>query len=209
MRLKFQAPPNLPIPGVAYEPSYLNRLLGVLRLYFNTLFSFQQQVSSDVGGSYIKTPYGAFSSLTNQTPSAANTPQVVTLEVSDYYNAITNSNGRMTVDNDGLYNFQMSVQFENANVAIKEATVWLRVNGVDSPATASQISVDSKHGGVNGYFIFACNFFLYLNAADYVEMWWATNSTDVIMEAYAASTSPFARPAIPSVVATLSFVSAV
>jgi len=208
-RLTVGTQPSLPIPANDYKATYFNQLLNTLRLFFNTIINFQRTLASDTGGSYIKTPYGAFSSLVNQTPAAADTPQVVSLEVTDYSNAMTNSAGRVTVDASGLYNYQMSVQFENANTAIKEATVWLRVNGADAPATASQISVTSKHGSINGYVIFACNFFIELTGGDYVEMWWSAASTDVIMEAYAASTSPFTRPAIPSVVATLSFVSAV
>ena len=46
-------------------------------------------------------------------------------------------------------------------------------------------------------------------ANDYVEMWAAVDNTNVTFDATGAQTSPFAMPAIPSVVATLSFVSSI
>ena len=209
-RLQFQAPPNLPIPGKDYEPSYLNRLLGVLRLYFNTLFNFQKQISGEVGGSYIKTPYGAFSSTTNQTVSAADTPTRVSFDTEEAVNGTYHVAGDgLHITYPGVYNVQFSVQFENSTTSIHEATIWIKQNGIDVPRTASIIAVPSKHGGINGYMIFAANFYVTAAAGDYVEMWWASTSTSLIMEAYAASTSPYTRPAIPSVALTISFVSAV
>ena len=68
-------------------------------------------------------------------------------------------------------------------------------------------SVPPKHGSSDGYLIVACNFYIDLTAGDTVEMWAAVENTSVYMEAYAAQTSPFAMPAIPSVVVTLTYVS--
>ena len=70
--------------------------------------------------------------------------------------------------------------------------------------------VPSKHGSSDGYLIAACNFYVQLAANDTAELWAAVDNTGVYMEAYAAQTAPpFAMPSIPSVVATLTFVSAV
>ena len=91
--------------------------------------------------------------------------------------------------------------------ATHTAWIWLRVNGVDVPGTGSKFDVPPKHGSSDGYLIAACNFYVELQATDTVEMWAAVENTSVYMEAYAAQVSPFAMPAIPSVVATLSFVS--
>ena len=70
--------------------------------------------------------------------------------------------------------------------------------------------VPPKHGSSDGYLIAACNFYVQLAANDSVSMYAAVEDTSVYMEAYAAQTAPpFAMPSIPSVVATLTFVSAV
>jgi hypothetical protein len=85
----------------------------------------------------------------------------------------------------------------------------LRKNSTNVVGTASQFSIPSKHGTTDGHIIAAANFYVQLTAGDFIKMFAAVNNTAVSMEAYAAITSPFAMPSIPSVVATLSFVSAV
>jgi hypothetical protein len=81
------------------------------------------------------------------------------------------------------------------------------VNGVDVAGTGSKFDVTAKHGGVDGFVIAACNFYVELSPTDTVEMWAAVDSVAVTFDAAAAQTSPFAMPAIPSVVATLTYVS--
>ena len=107
----------------------------------------------------------------------------------------------------GIYNYQFSVQLKNTDTQIHSAWIWLRVNGVDQAGTGSKFDVISSHGGTPGFVIAACNFYVSLNANDYVEMWAAVDNTAVTFDATGASSSPFVMPAIPSVVATLSFVS--
>jgi hypothetical protein len=50
------------------------------------------------------------------------------------------------------------------------------------------------------------NFFVNLNANDYVEIMWRPTDVGVTIEQYPAGTSP-TRPAVPSAIVTLSFVS--
>jgi hypothetical protein len=50
------------------------------------------------------------------------------------------------------------------------------------------------------------NFFASMVANDYIEIMWRTTSTGVSLEHFGTSTSP-TRPAIPSAIATVSFVS--
>ncbi len=83
------------------------------------------------------------------------------------------------------------------------------MNGVDVDGTGSKFDVTSSHGGVDGFNIAAANFYVQLNAGDYVEMWAAVDNTAISFDATGAQTSPFVMPSIPSVVATLSFVSSV
>jgi hypothetical protein len=54
--------------------------------------------------------------------------------------------------------------------------------------------------------IAALNFFVDMAANDYVEIVWRTADVGVSIEAFGTSTSP-TRPAVPSVIATMSFVS--
>ena len=208
-RLSRNAPPALPIAPPEYTAGYMGQLLNVLRLFFNTLFNFQQQLGGDIGGSYIRTPYGQFSNTGTLTFSAADTPQTYSFTQEDYANGMHYevADG-IHVDNSGLYNYQYSVQLENSAAQEQEVTIWLQVNDVDLPNTASKFGVPLKHGAINGYTIAVCNFYVELTGGDHVSLRASTSSTSVVMDAYAASTVPYTRPAVPSVVATLTFVSA-
>jgi hypothetical protein len=66
--------------------------------------------------------------------------------------------------------------------------------------------VARKSSGDPSHLIAAMNFFVDMAANDYVEIMWRTTSTSVSIEHFDVSTSP-TRPAVPSVIATMSFVS--
>ena len=155
----------------------------------------------------MQTPYAAIQRTTDKS-FTANTATQITFDQNDYLNGCVNDGtDGITVNYNGLYNYQFSVQLKNTDTQIHSAWIWLRVNNVDVPGTGSKFDVISSHGGTPGYVIAACNFYVDVVAGDTVEMWAAVNNTAVTFEAEAAQTSPFAMPAIPSVVATLSFVS--
>lgn len=209
------APPNLPLAPEEYERRYLDQHSNVLRLYFNRLQNALATLFNRLGGSYLNFPYAAVQRTTDKT-FTANTATQITFNQNDFLNGCTNdgSDG-IVVQNAGIYNYQFSVQFANTDSQIHAAWIWLRVNGVDVPGTGSRWDITSKHGSSDGYVIAAANFYVELNTGDSVSMYAAVSqayvpatTAGIYMEAYAAQTSPFALPSIPSVVATLSFVSA-
>lgn len=176
--------------------------------WISAMYSVLNSVIGTLGGQYLSNPCGAFSNSTTQAVTAANTPYVVVLNTTDVSNGVTLSSNKMTVAQAGTYNIQFSLQFENTGTNIVEEFVWLRKNGTNIAGTASSWSVAAKHGAVNGYALGACNFFVTLAAGDYIELVVAADDVGTNIEAYAASSSPFTRPSIPSSVVTLSFVSA-
>ena len=199
--------PNLPLGPEMYARQYQDQFANTLRLYFNQLDDSFQALLGPTGGKYLKFPYGAVQRTTNKT-FAANTATLITFDQADYLSGVTNNTSDgLHVEQPGIYNYQFSVQWANPDTQIHTTYIWLRKNGVDVAGTGSKFDVPSKHGTSDGYLIAAANFYIELAANDYVEMWAAADSTQPYMEAYAAQTSPFAMPSIPSVVATLSFVS--
>lgn len=202
------AVPNLPLGTDEYERRYQDQFSNVLRLYFNQLKNALGLLFGPRGGQYINTPYAAVQRTTDKT-FTADTPTQITFDQNDYMNGcINDGTDGIVVQQAGIYNYQFSVQFANTDTGVQTAYVWLRINGVDAPSTASKFDVPSKHAGSDGYLIAACNFFVQLKQGDYVTMYAAVADAAVYMEAYTAQTSPFSHPAIPAVVATLSFVSA-
>ena len=74
--------PNLPIAPTEYSQQYIDQLLNVLRLYFNTIDNFSQPFTSSTGGGYLKFPNGAFhqdgyTTLTNAIPNSSSTANIV------------------------------------------------------------------------------------------------------------------------------------
>ncbi len=140
------------------------------------------------------------------------TGNVGTYVVSDSLNvsnvAITGTlESRISVDFEGLYNIQFSVQVVNTSVQIHDIEIWFRKNGVDIPNSNSKWSVPNSHGGVDGHLIAALNFYTDLAPGDYLEIMWYANDSALSLQTLPASTSP-TRPAIPSVIMTASYVSA-
>ena len=199
--------PLLPLAPVQYDQRFGTDLNNALRLYFNQLDNLNLTAFGTQGGRFLNFPYAAIQRTTDKS-FTVNTATQITFDQNDYLNGCENDGtDGIHVLNAGIYNYQFSVQLKNTDTQIHSAWIWLRVNNVDVPGTGSKFDVISSHGGTPGYIIAACNFYVDLQASDTVEMWAAVSNTAVTFDAIGASTSPFTMPAIPSVVATLSFVS--
>jgi hypothetical protein len=108
----------------------------------------------------------------------------------------------------GTYNLQWSGQFSSLSNSSETAYVWIRINGVDLPGSTGQAGLlPRKSAGVANAMIIGWNYYVELDAGEYVEFFWLTTSTDVTIATFPKSTSP-AYPATASVIATIGFVSA-
>lgn len=116
------------------------------------------------------------------------------------------SSSKITVAQPGLYNIQFSAQFTNTDTQIHDIDIWFKKNDVTIPKSNSQFSIPGSHGGTNGHLIAALNYFVDLEADDYVEIVWHTANSAVFVEAIPIQTAPI-RPATPSIIVTVSFVS--
>ena len=209
--------PQLPAAPVEYDRQYSDILTNILRQYFNTLDNYTGQLTLSAGGSGagVFLPYGSFADTTTQT-TTANTATVMTFDTTDFSSgvSIVTSGGkasRFTVTNPGIYNFQWSGQFQNTDTQEHDVSVWVRKNGTDVVGSTGYIAVVSSHGGIDGHTIAGWNFLFNLAANDYIELWWSATSTNISIQAYPAVTTPPAavKPSTSSLVATMTFVSAV
>lgn len=207
LRLQTTVAPRLSDAPRQYDARAQDYLNNVLRLYFNQIDADFGGLLSDVGGRFLSSPYAAVQRTTNKT-FTANTATEVTFDQNDFLNGCANDGtDGITVSYAGIYNYQFSVQWSNTDAQAHDAWIWLRINSADVAGTASQFTVPSSHGGVDGHLIAAANFFVSLQAGDKIKMMAAVNNVAVFMEALAAQSSPWVMPAIPSIVATLTFVS--
>lgn len=113
---------------------------------------------------------------------------------------------KITVEDAGVYNFQFSLQFINANANVYSTSVWFMKNGTSLTNSNSEFSIPAKHGATNGRLIAALNFFFELAADDYVELMWCAESSDISIQHLGTQASP-TRPATPSAVMTVTRVS--
>jgi hypothetical protein len=202
------AAPNLPLAPTAYDPRYQDQVNNVLRLYFNRLDAILAQLQTSSGGAGVRLPYGAFSDFTSQT-TTANTATLMALDTTDFSNGVTLDTGsKLTVANAGIYNLQFSAQLQNLHNAPEDIFIWLKQNGTDIVGSTGKVGMPArKSAGVPFHDIKGWNYFLSMNAGDYVQIYWSTTNAAVTIETYAASGTP-TKPSTASVVATLSFVSA-
>ena len=209
--------PALPIPTPEYNKTQQDQFENVLRLYFNRLDSYLAGLSTSgsTGGSQLYFPYGAFSSTQTQT-AASNTATAFTFNTTDFANGFSIvSNSRITADNAALYNLQFSIQVKSLSSATEDVYVWFRqytaatATLADIPVSNSLIGLLARKGpGDPNHGVFGWNFYISMAAGDYVQVMWSTsNGTDVTVPYLPASGSP-TKPATPSVIVTMSFVSA-
>ena len=206
------ASPNLPLAPTDYDSRYQEQLNNVLRLYFNRLDAILEQLkigSGSIDGSGVQFPYGAFQDSTDQTAASTTVAYPVTFNTTDFSNGVTMVSGsRITVATAGLWNLQFSIQLVNTTNATHDVDIWFRVNGTNVPASNSRFGLAPRKSAGDPYHVIAAlNYFVSLNATDYVEIMWKTNDTGVYIEHYPVSASP-TRPAVPSAIVTMSFVSA-
>ena len=156
-------------------------------------------------------PYGEINSTTGQTAPSTSSTAVVEFDNITQNNGIyqdgTNAS-RIYVRDAGVYNVMYSLQLINTTNDGQYADVWFRINGTDVADSASRFGLPArKSSGDPSELIGAMNVFLSLDADDYIEV--AGGVSDVGVELWydTAQTTPFPRPAIPSVILTLNSVS--
>lgn len=201
--------PRLPSPSLDYSRENQDQVQSSLRLYFNELDNTNQALFGPSGSRFLNTPYGAFSSDQDQFAVSITDAYAMTFNSTDLANTVSVvSNSRITAEYSGIYNLQFSAQFTNTNSQENDVSIWFRKNGVNIPKSNSEYTIPPRHGAIDGALIAALNFFVDMQGSDYVEIMWSTNSTTVSLQHLPVQTLP-TRPATPSVIATMTFVSSI
>jgi hypothetical protein len=207
-QLTTPAAPNTGTPGNEYEQRYFSQTFANMGGYFQRVTGIIAALFGPRGGKYINIPYGAFQDGTNQTAANTTTAYPVTFDTTDFSNGVTLSNSsRLNVSQPGIYNLQFSIQVKNTTNSSEDVDFWFRKNGTDIAKSNSRFGISArKSSGDPSHVIVALNYFVSLAANDYMQIVWRTSDVAVTIETFAAGTSP-TRPSIPSVIATMSFVS--
>lgn len=221
---KFAAP-ALPLPEAVYVRRQADELVRALRLYFNLLDRYFADTILDAlnggtGGNTITFPHIAASDSTDQIAGGNNTATAVKWNtLTSGFGWTLNSPGSATAAVAGVYTIRYSLQFINSANAVHFATAWLKINNVDAPDSASKFYIPARKSGSageEGHLIGYSEATFEVDVGDEIELYWATdlagNPTTPTNGVYlfhdAAQVSPFARPAIPSAIGSIAWVSA-
>lgn len=209
--------PNLPVAPQEYAPVYVDKLTNVLRLYFNTIDSDFAGLLGTIGAQYLNVPHIAASDTTDQYATATNTPTKIAWNTQEAGAGFTlNSDGTATPAVTGVYKITYSLQFANTANAVHDAAVWLQVDGTDVARSSTYFSIPArKSAGVPSYVCGYSEVVFTVEGGQNVALYWATDQAysttgpvdGVYIFADAAQTVPYARPAIPSAIGSIVFVS--
>lgn len=161
-----------------------------------------QGIQGPAGASGMASAYfGSFYDLQDQSVSALNTGQPVLIRNTDA--TVTNgfsvvNNSQITAVNSGKYNvaFSFQVHHRSGGGSGSDLEVWLVKNGSAIPDSNTRLHIDSN----SPYDVAAWNFFVSLNAGDNVEIYWATNNFNIVLE---HNTGSMGGPVIPSTIVTI------
>jgi hypothetical protein len=152
--------------------------------------------------------YGSFFSTETQSATTINTPKAMTLNETDISNGVSFSkytNSQISVSTSGTYNLQFSAQIDRVvGTGTDVIDIWLRKQGVDVPNTNTKITIA---GNVNQAKVIASwNFFISLNAGEYVELMYSVTDLQIQL-IYEAPNLSIPHPATPSLLLTMNKIS--
>lgn len=202
------AQPNLGLPTPVYDQGFMSSSFGGMNVYFAKLTAIFAAILGPRGAKFINAAYGAFMDLTDQVAANTTTAYAITFNTTDLSNGVTLSNSsRLNVAQAGIYNLQFSIQLTNSTNASQDVDIWFRKNGTNIDKSNSRFGFSPRKSlGDPFHIVAALNFFVKLAADDYIEIMWRPSDVGVQIEHYAASSSP-TRPVVPSVIATITYVS--
>ena len=203
--------PSIPSLGFApegYERRYFAEIHGALNGYFRSLISTMGALFGVRGGKFLNNPHGAFHDSTDQVAASTTVATAVIFGTTDISNGVTLSNSsRLNVEDSGVFNIQFSIQLKNTTNDGHDVDIWFRKNGTNIDNSNSKYHIPArKSTGDPSHMIAALNLFVELNSGDYVEIMNKVDNVNVTLEHFAASSTP-TRPAVPSAIVTVSFVS--
>lgn len=156
------------------------------------------------------TKYGSFYDTTTQlAPLVGGIPQIYRVKFNSYDPDATNGFSivndefgnptRILASTTGVYNFQWSAQLQRlSGGSSKQAVIWIRVNSTDIVGSTGHVTLQANAK----YLLPAWNYFIKLNAGDYLQLMWSQDDDIEILYEGPSLTPPY-YPGTASVIATI------
>ena len=110
---------------------------------------------------------------------------------------------RITFAHAGTYNILFSAQLANSGGSGQTVDFWLRKNGSTAAANIADTNGKVHLQGNANYLMAAWNYFVTVNAGDYIQLVWTATSTNITMVYEVANA---VHPATPSIILTANIV---
>lgn len=180
----------------------------MLKLVFNPISGQFDYV--DVTTLSASSYWGSFYDTTTQTAASTTVAYPITLNTTSGSNgvAIGSPTSKVVFTYAGVYSITFSIQFENSSSDDHRITTWLKKNGTDITDSSSITSIPKSHGPDNGAIITTVNYVIELQAGDYLQTYWQTESTAVSIKTIPAGTTP-TTPLSPSIIWTATLANAI
>ena len=143
--------------------------------------------------------------------------QAATGAVALFMSETTSSNGvvldpadasKIVFETAGYYNIQFSAQLLSFDNAVDNVTLWFSQNGVDIPYSAGIGTIPARvSASVPATAIISWNIIIPVEADDYIQLYFASDSGKTLAVTYPPGGSPV-HPISPSVILTATFTSA-
>ena len=148
--------------------------------------------------------YGSFYDMTDQPLASITAAQAIAIGTTAEANGVNIASGnRVTFPNAGTYSMTFSIQITNYANSVQKAIFWVKKNGVDYPDSATELDLaPRKSSGVPNRQVITINYVATAEEDDYVQVFWAGDSTELKVEALPAGTSPV-YPDVPSIILTV------
>lgn len=208
--------PNLPLAPNQYNALYHESMNNALRLYFTRRDSNESALLGPLGGEFINNPYIAASDSTDQYADGNDTPTLVQWDAVEIRAGFTlNPDGTATAPVSGTYKIDFSLQFANNDNEQHDVFVWLKVDGTLIANSSSRFTVPARKSATEfGYIVGYSSVVFPAVGGDKFALYWATDAAAVdggadgiYMEHFPAQTSPYERPANPSAIGSIVFLS--
>ena len=143
--------------------------------------------------------------------------QAATAPVALFMSETTSSNGvaldpadksKIVFDTAGYYNIQFSLQLLSFDTAVDNVTIWFSKNGSNIDYSAGLGTIPARISASKpATAIISWNIIIPINADDYIQIYFASDSGNTLAVTYPPGTSP-AHPTSPSIILTATFTSA-
>lgn len=202
--------PALPLAEPVYTRDFTNRYSNILRIYFKQLDATLQGLLGTDGGQYLQLAHITALSSANQYATGDNVATQVTFGTVGSNSGFTILTGTATANSPGVYKMDCSLQLVNTDIVQRDVFVWFQANGAELANSSSRFTVPAL-GAITAYSSVQVD----LNTNDEIKAWWATDKAynptgpvnGVYARATAAQTVPYVRPANPSAVGSINFIS--